>query len=53
MTPRSLIGVMLSPLLAITGLRFSRRHRLNNTILYRLVDTVWANLFAEKLLGRF
>lgn len=52
-TTRFLLGTLISPILALTGFRFSKDYRWGVTPYYRavyaLVDTVSANLTAQHL----
>jgi hypothetical protein len=43
---RKLTAYIVSPIIAMTGKGFSRDHRINNTLVYKLVDTVAANAIA-------
>lgn len=43
---RLFTAYIVAPVIAITGKGFSREHRLNNTWVYKLVDTVAANHIA-------
>lgn len=40
---RLINAYLVAPYIAITGNGFCREHRLNNTIVYRLINTVAAN----------
>ncbi len=40
---RLINAYLVAPYIAITGNGFGREHRLNNTIVYRLINTVAAN----------
>ena len=46
---RKVNAYIVAPILAVTGRGFSRDHRINNTLLYRLVDTVAANAIARAI----
>ena len=43
---RDLIAIVIVPVLKITGYRFSKLHRQNETIVYKLINTVKANNMA-------
>ena len=43
---RDLLASILSPLLKITGYRFSKEHRQNETWQYRYINTIAANIKA-------
>jgi len=43
---RRLTAAMLMPAMRLTGWRFSKRHRHEDTLVYRLVSTVDANIWA-------
>jgi hypothetical protein len=45
---RKATAALCIPVLRITGWRFSRHHRHNETLVYRLVDTVGANFYATR-----
>jgi hypothetical protein len=48
-TVRKFLALFVAPVLALTGRRFGKVHRWNNTLTYRLLDTVHANILASKL----
>jgi hypothetical protein len=52
-TVRKLNATLCIPFIAITGYEFSRDHRLYNTLVYRLVDTVHANIRGLILARKF
>ena len=43
---RTINAYLLVPFMKITGYRFSKHHRMNETLIYKCVDTVKANLKA-------
>lgn len=46
---RDFLAILAAPILAIAGVRFSKTHRQEETLTYRLINTVQANRFANKL----
>jgi len=46
---RTLTAYILAPILAVTGYRFSKYHRHHNTLVYRMIDVVAANIRADLL----
>lgn len=43
---RKINAKILAPLMKLTGFRFSKKHRQEETIVYLIVDTVAANIAA-------
>lgn len=43
------MGYVMAAYLALTNQRFSKVHRANDTIVYKLIDVVGANILADKI----
>lgn len=46
---RKIMGYVMAAYLALTNQRFSKVHRINDTIVYKLIDVVGANILADKI----
>ena len=46
---RNILGAVVGALLVITGKRFSKRHRQEETLVYLLINTVKANRVADRI----
>jgi len=46
---RTITAYICAPYIALTGNGFDRIHRVNNTLVYRMVNTVLANSIALKI----
>lgn len=46
---RRFMGYVAAAYLALTNKRFSKIHRMHDTVIYKLIDTVGANILANKI----
>jgi len=46
---RQIAAHLIAPLLALAGQRFGKHHRHEETLAYRLIDTVLANALANRI----
>ena len=44
---RTIAAKAIAPIMAVTGYRFSKYHRQNDTLAYRMIDVVAANIAAD------